>query len=200
MSETNSEMRGCKAVREKIKQAKAERKAKREAKTKRQREQARAKQLSKISQSKTKEQLRIDALTHYDLTSYDDDIDVMASVFNIGKSRREWIVTARMELQERANKYEHIFGNFLLKHNVHFIHQAPFVVDGHIYFADLYLPEKRIVVEIDGDYHDGHYQRAKDRDRTDDLKFAGAKVVRIKNATTLEESNLKTKCKINGII
>ena len=200
MSETNSEMCGYKAVRMKIKQAKAERKAKREAKAKRQREQAKAKQQSKTFQPKTREQLRIDALTHYDLTSYDDDIDVMASIFNIRKSKREWIVTARLGLQERANKYEHLFGNFLLKQNVHFIHQAPFVVDGHIYFADFYLPEKRIVVEIDGDYHNGLYQRVKDRDRTDDLKFSGAKVIRIKNATTLDENSLKTKCKINGII
>lgn len=88
----------------------------------------------------------------------------------------------------------------MIKHKVHFIHQAPFVIDGHIYFADFYLPEKRIVVEIDGDYHNGKYQQAKDRNRTDDLQFAGTKVVRIKNATTLDENMLNTKCRINGII
>lgn len=192
MNKTNSELNGCKVT--KTKQTKAERKAKR------QKGQTWAKRQGKNKAQKTKEQLRIDALLHYDLTSYDDDIDVMASIFSIRKSRREWIITARMELQEKANKYEHIFGNFLLKQNVHFIHQAPFVVDGHIYFADFYLPEKRIVVEIDGTYHDSNYQRTKDRNRTDDLKFAGAKVVRIKNATTLDENTLITKCKINNII
>lgn len=124
----------------------------------------------------------------------------MASIFNIRRSKRDWITTARWELQERANKYEHLFGNFLIKHKVHFIHQAPFVIDGHIYFADFYLPEKRIVVEIDGDYHNGKYQQAKDRNKTDDLQFAGTKVVCIKNATTLDENMLNTKCRINGIV
>lgn len=196
MNETKS--RECKSQNGKVKPNAQARKEKRKAKAKRHKERVKARKLEQAS--KTKEQLRIDALTHYDLTSYDDDIDVMASIFNIRKSKREWIVDARMRLQESSNKYEHLFGNFLLKHNVHFIHQAPFVVDGHIYFADFYLPEKRIVVEIDGTYHDGYCQRTKDKDRTDDLKFAGAKVVRIKNATTMDENTLSIKCKINGIL
>lgn len=188
----------CSTTGKKKKLTKAERRLRRETKAKRQSEQAKARKKNQIF--KTKEQERIDALTHYDLTSYDDDIEVMASIFNIHRSKRDWITTARWDLQERANKYEHLFGNFLIKHKVHFIHQAPFVIDGHIYFADFYLPEKRIVVEIDGDYHNGKYQQAKDRNRTGDLQFAGTKVVRIKNATTLDENMLNTKCRINGII
>lgn len=191
MGETSSKMTG------KTMPVKVKKKTKGAVKAKKQ---SKRNQFAKASTSKSKYQERIDALTHYDLTSYNDDIDVMASIFNIRKSKRDWITTARWELQERANKYEHLFGNFLLKHNVHFIHQAPFVIDGHIYFADFYLPEKHIVVEIDGIYHSGNYQQVRDRNRTDDLEFAGTKVVRIKNVTTMDENMLLAKCKINGIL
>lgn len=153
-----------------------------------------------VKTQKTREQERIDALTHYDLASYEDDIDVLSKLFNIRRSKREWIVNARMELQLKANKYEHIVGNLLLEHNVHFYHQAPFVIDGHIYFADFYLPELRIVIEVDGEYHGLITQREKDNARTADLKFAGAKVVRILNQTTLNKNLLITKLKLNKII
>ena len=153
-----------------------------------------------IKKGGTRQQERIDALTHYDLTAYDDDINILSKLFNIRRSKREWIENARKDLQLKANKYEHIVGNILIEHNVHFYHQAPFVIDGHIYFADFYLPELRLVIEVDGDYHNGMCQREKDYNRTDDLKFAGAKVVRILNKTTLNKNLLLTKLKVNGII
>lgn len=156
---------------------------------------------NKFAKSKrTWQQKRIDALTHYDLAAYDDDINFVSQLFNIRRSKREWIENIRRDLQLRANKYEHIVGDLLIRHNIHFYHQAHFVVEGHIYFADFYLPEFRLVIEVDGDYHNGICQKEKDDNRTDDLKFAGAKVIRILNKTTLNEKLLLTKLKVNGII
>lgn len=192
MHETNSKANDL------TKFSKTKNKSKKDSKERRKREKSRQRQ--KETNAKRKNQENIDALLHYDLSSYDDDIDVMASIFNIRRSRKDWITITKMDLQSKANKYEHLFGNFLLKHDVHFIHQAPFVIDGNIYFADFYIPEKRIIIEIDGGYHDSKCQKEKDRKRTKDLKFAGTKVVRIKNATTMDDNILMVKCKINGIL
>lgn len=155
---------------------------------------------SKSKGRKSWQQERIDALTHYNLSSYEDDIDVLSRLFNIRKSRREWIENTRYDLQMRANKYEHIVGNLLLEHKIHFYHQAPFVIDGHIYFVDFYIPESKTVIEIDGDYHYAMCQKEKDRNRTDDLNFAGAKVIRISNKIVSDKKLLITKLKLNHII
>jgi very-short-patch-repair endonuclease len=63
-----------------------------------------------------------------------------------------------------------------------FIHQAPFVFRPRtIYFCDFYLPDHKLVIEVDGIYHNGDVQFTKDKERDANLRSIGMRVVRIAN-------------------
>lgn len=84
-------------------------------------------------------------------------------------------------LRDKANCYEKAFAKYLMDKKLKFIHQAPFIFSGKIYFADFYLPYHHLIVEIDGTYHQGESQYKYDRFR--DQCFNGHKlsVIRIPN-------------------
>jgi len=52
-----------------------------------------------------------------------------------------------------------------------------FIIDAK-YITDLYIPEKRLVIEIDGEYHNTIEQKQKDEERTRYLRNKGYKVIR----------------------
>lgn len=72
----------------------------------------------------------------HNISQYIEDYAIISKFSHLPFSKREWIETKRYELQYSANKYEHLLGAFLLSHDVKFIHQAPFVINGKIYFLD----------------------------------------------------------------
>lgn len=76
-------------------------------------------------------------------------------------STEDWIEVHRYDLQNKANKYEHFVGNYLIKKGVNFIHQAPFVINRKIYFLDFFIPTLRVALEIDGIYHSSSKQNEK---------------------------------------
>lgn len=49
------------------------------------------------------------------------------------------------------------------------------------FIADFYCHELRLVIELDGDYHQGKEQQEKDLNRTAELENLGIRVIRIKN-------------------
>lgn len=49
------------------------------------------------------------------------------------------------------------------------------------YIVDFYLPDKKIVIEVDGGYHDEPAQRELDKRRSKDIKQNGYKVFRFSN-------------------
>ena len=54
------------------------------------------------------------------------------------------------------------------------------------YIADCYCAELRLVLEIDGGYHDPQAQHARDADRTATLESLGLTVVRLRNSHVTE--------------
>lgn len=96
------------------------------------------------------------------------------------------------ELREKANCYEHKMGEILIESGIDFIHQAPFVFRPKtIYFCDFYIPSHRIVIEIDGIYHNSAVQSMKDTERDFNFKSIGIRVVRIANEETNDKEKLK---------
>lgn len=81
-----------------------------------------------------------DALDDYDIKNFMVDNAVIASFDYLDRSKRDWIITRRYELQDSSPVSERRLGLFLIKKGFSFIHQRPFVINGKIYFLDYYLP------------------------------------------------------------
>lgn len=106
------------------------------------------------------------------------------------KAKKEWIEDTREQLKAKANKYENLFGEYLIKKKIKFVHQAPFIINGKIYFLDFYIPSKRIAIEVDGQYHDSLYQEDYDDVRDYNFNSIGIKTIRIANNETMDANQL----------
>lgn len=76
--------------------------------------------------------------------------------------------------------------DFLHRHNVHFETQKIFYIyasDGWIiryYIADFFIPEKNLIIEVDGRFHEKQKQHDKDRTKTIMENYPGVEVLRYK--------------------
>lgn len=136
----------------------------------------------------------------HNISQYIEDYAIISKFSHLPFSKREWIETKRYELQYSANKYEHLLGAFLLSHDVKFIHQAPFVINGKIYFLDFFIPSLRIAIEVDGGSHSWYDHPNKDSNRDMDFKTIGVKTIRISNDEVSSKKYLEIRLKISGII
>ena len=59
----------------------------------------------------------------------------------------------------------------------------------NIYITDFYCHEKKLVVEVDEDYHLRSDQKEYDELRTEDIKEYGIEVIRFKNEEIVEKTN-----------
>lgn len=140
--------------------------------------------------SKKNKKVKSGALDKHNSYGYLKDLNRICKLGYISDSTRDWIETNMLRLRDCANVYEHKFGEYLIKKNVEFIHQAPFILSGKIYFADFYLPKYNLIVEIDGLYHSGMAQHEYDRFR--DACFCGhkIKVLRLPNNAVMNDNDL----------
>lgn len=136
----------------------------------------------------------------HNISQYIEDYAIISKFSHLPFSKREWIETKKYELQYSANKYEHLLGAFLLSHDVKFIHQAPFVINGKIYFLDFFIPSLRIAIEVDGVSHSWYDHPNKDSNRDMDFKTIGVKTIRISNDEVSSKKYLEIRLKISGII
>lgn len=136
----------------------------------------------------------------HNISQYIEDYAIISKFSHLPFSKRERIETRRYELQYSANKYEHLLGAFLLSHDVKFIHQAPFVINGKIYFLDFFIPSLRTAIEVDGVSHSWYDHPNKDSNRDMDFKTIGIKTIRISNDEVSSKKYLEIRLKISGII
>ena len=136
----------------------------------------------------------------HNIKSYIEDYAIISKFSHLPFSKREWIETRRYELQFSANKYEHYVGAYLLSHNVSFIHQAPFIINGKIYFLDFFIPSLRIAIEVDGASHEYSWKHEKDKDRDSNFKSIGIKTIRISNSEYESSKYLNIRMKAEGIV
>ena len=73
------------------------------------------------------------------------------------------------------------------------IPQQPIVTGRKLYFADIYLPEIRLVIEINGGYHFTDKQRRKDKNRSQGIRRLGYHVVRLSNHDARNPKKVKEK-------
>lgn len=65
----------------------------------------------------------------------------------------------------------------------HFRRQHPI----HYFIADFYSHQLKLVVELDGGYHENTQQQKKDQLRTEQIKFQGLNVIRFTNQEVIHD-------------
>ncbi|MCF8234890.1 MAG: endonuclease domain-containing protein [Bacteroidales bacterium] len=94
------------------------------------------------------------------------------------------LIKRAAELREKMTSAERLLWSVLRKRQVkgfYFRRQHPL----HIFIADFYCHEARLVIEVDGEIHQLPAQKEYDIGRTDSLDHFGIKVLRIKNEDVL---------------
>ncbi len=71
--------------------------------------------------------------------------------------------------------------------------QQPITTGRKLYFADIYLPEIKTIVELDGGYHYTKSQKHKDGNRSAGIWRLGYHVVRLSNRDARNASKMKAK-------
>lgn len=109
------------------------------------------------------------------------------------KPNAKWIKQRRMELASCCSDAEKAAYNNLVKLGYSPIKQFPIWTGRKIYFADLYIPKWRLIVEIDGGYHLMQSQRRKDKNRSSGLWRLGYHVARLSNHDARDIEKVKSK-------
>ena len=89
----------------------------------------------------------------------------------------DWINENSIKLLINRNKAEMLAGEELKKYVNEVHEQVYFRISGHSYFLDYYLPDYKIAVEIDGEYHKKRKDIDKQRDK--DFLSIGIRTIRI---------------------
>lgn len=105
---------------------------------------------------------------------------------------QRWEKRTREELLKKSTKYEKmvfkklksVFGNRLKP-------QHMFIIDGKIYFADMSIKSKKLIIEVDGGYHNTSEQQWKDNLRDKAFESIGYKTIRIPNDKACDKEFLQ---------
>ena len=90
-------------------------------------------------------------------------------------------------LKTKITKEENIvFKNLRKKDKSKAVKQKHFRINGRSYFADIYIPNKKIVIEVDGGYHET--RKEKDKLRDADFASIGIRTIRIPNEAIYDNS------------
>jgi very-short-patch-repair endonuclease len=73
------------------------------------------------------------------------------------------------------------------------VRQQPITTGRKLYFADIYLPKLKVIVEIDGGYHYTKSQKRKDGNRSAGIWRMGYHVVRLSNHDARNINKVKAK-------
>lgn len=84
-------------------------------------------------------------------------------------------------LYHNQTKHEEIMEKELCKLGVRYRTQHPFRIGNKNFFADFYLPDNKLVIEIDDPGHEKEQKKADDLERTNALKTIGLEVIRFSN-------------------
>lgn len=96
--------------------------------------------------------------------------------------RKDWIEANGIVLQSKSTVYEGMEYKRLnksLKKRVK--SQVPFTINGNIYFADICIKCKKLIIEVDGGYHNIESRKNKDKQRDKDFSSIGYTTIRITN-------------------
>lgn len=98
------------------------------------------------------------------------------------KGQRDWRDKTRSELLKKSTKYEkRVFKKLESAFGERVKVQKLFVINGKTYFADIAIKSKKLIIEVDGEYHNTSEQKKKDDARDKAFESIGYKTIRIPN-------------------
>lgn len=129
--------------------------------------------LKKPKKQKSKNKKEVEVKSFYPETKKRTDIN-FASKDDMISYFRQGLLTRLTESEKEAYELLDILG-------IEYIKQYPMVCGDKFYFADLFIPSKNLIVEIDGMYHKDKSVANRDRERSERIRSLGYKVIRYDN-------------------
>lgn len=74
--------------------------------------------------------------------------------------------------------------------------QYPIQTGRKLYYADVYIPKLRLIIEIDGGYHLTNEQKRKDKNRSAGIRRLGYHVVRLSNRDARDTDKVRGKIRM----
>jgi len=74
-----------------------------------------------------------------------------------------------------------------------YVQQFPISTPKRLYYADIYIPIFRLVIEVDGAYHQGVTQKRLDCNRSANIRRMGYAVCRLSNRDAYSAESVKRK-------
>lgn len=106
--------------------------------------------------------------------------------------KKQWINRRRAQLYQ-GTAAERAACDILTKMGIKFVRQKALDTGRHIYFADIYIPSLRLVLEIDGGYHNTQRQRRLDGNRSSAIRRLGLHVYRLPNRDARNPAKIEAK-------
>lgn len=122
-----------------------------------------------IKQSKKEKKLSFDEITN----------EIVDNMPNISNSKRIWIKRTRTELLNKFKKEEGEILSELLLQKIKVYSRMPFIVSGNIYFANIFLPDYKIIIEIVSEKALKNVDNTKYKKRLINLNNTGNKLITI---------------------
>ena len=110
--------------------------------------------------------------------------------------KKEYIKRRRLELMYNMSDAEKAAISNCKQLGYRVVRQQPIVTGRRLYFADLYLPALKLVIEIDGGYHCMNTQKRKDKNRSAGIRRLGYHIVRLTNKDAKDIEKVKKKIKL----
>lgn len=101
----------------------------------------------------------------------------------------------RIELLEKSPYAEKVACLILKRMKIPFIRQYPIWTGRKQYYADIYIPSVRLILEIDGAYHFTEKQKRLDANRSAGIRRLGYHVCRLNNAEAKQPAKIVAKIK-----
>lgn len=112
----------------------------------------------------------------------------------------DWMMENIHKLRNNATKAELAVCGFLTKNGVNFCFQKMFSIDGHLFYADIFLYDKKTIIEVDGKGHSFGEQKTHDIERDKLFSLIGIETIRIPNEVALDEERLRKELRSEGIL
>ena len=107
-----------------------------------------------------------------------------------------WMRMRRADLLSKSSDAEKVVYRTLCAMGYKVVRQQPINTGRRIYFADLYIPELKLLVELDGGYHFTSKQRRLDTNRSSGIWRKGYHAVRLSNHDARNPEKIKAKLRL----
>lgn len=104
-------------------------------------------------------------------------------------------IVRRSQLLTTSTKYETAMCAILTRLGIEYVRQYKIRTPKRLYYADIYVPKHRLVIEMDGAYHYTDEQRRLDSNRSANMRKQGYRICRFANGDLRNVKKIMDKLK-----